>query len=207
MKASGGVYPGKVTLEDVNVRPLPNPAWGGKGYGIAALWMLSPLTQYRLGSVWVETGWWNGTVHNGLKSSLGFRDPSLTSPLWSWQELRANGTAYGPEYIAQPGNTGTSLANQQGDWIAFVRPSTDNIWNLAGTGRRACGRRPVRRRLRHRILGAGRVHALACRGRPRPGGSIPVAGLRRYGRRPRCRRRPRPLPNDRAAGRSEPRAR
>jgi hypothetical protein len=135
MKASGGVYPGKVTFEDVNVRPLPNPAWGGKGYGIAALWMLSASTEYRLGGVWVETGWWNGTVHNGLKSSLGFRDPSLTSPLWSWQEFRANGTAYGPEYIAQPGNTGTSLANQQGDWIEFVRPSTDNIWNLAGTGR------------------------------------------------------------------------
>ena len=52
----GAVYPGKVTLEDVNIRPLPNPAWGGKGYGIDAHVAPLPATEFRLGSVWVETG-------------------------------------------------------------------------------------------------------------------------------------------------------
>jgi hypothetical protein len=135
MRDTGGVYPGKVTLEDVNLRPLPNPDWGGKAFGINAVWLLSTATEYRLGGVWVETGWWNGTLHKGLKASMGYRDPNVTSPLWSWQEFRANGSAYGSESVAQPANTGESYANQQGDWLEFTRPSDDNIWNLDRTGR------------------------------------------------------------------------
>jgi hypothetical protein len=122
-------YPGKVTLDEVNLRPLPNPAWGGKGYGFVAMWLLSPSTEYRLTSVWVETGWWNGTYHKGLKDSLGFRDPDASAPLWSWQEFRANGTAYAAEHVAEASTAGPSYSSQQGDWLEFVRPSTDNIWN------------------------------------------------------------------------------
>ena len=89
----------------------------------------------RLRGVWVETGWWNGTYHKGLKDSLGFRDPNVTAPCWSWQEFRSSSTAYGGEHIAEPCNTGSSYTNQQGDWIEFVRSSTDNIWNYDKSGR------------------------------------------------------------------------
>ncbi len=122
-------YPGKVILDELNLRPLPNTAWGGKGYGFAAMWLLSPATEYRFTSVWIETGWWNGTYHKGLKDSLGFRDPDASAPLWSWQEFRANGTAYAPEHVAEASTSGPSYSSQQGDWIEFVRPSSDNIWN------------------------------------------------------------------------------
>ena len=100
------------------------------------MWLLSPATEYRFSSVWVETGWWNGTYHRGLKDSLGYRDPNADAPLWSWQEFRASGTAYGPEVLSQPANTGNSYTCNQGDWLEFVRPSTDNIWNLDRSGKR-----------------------------------------------------------------------
>jgi hypothetical protein len=44
-------------------------------------------------------------------------------------------TAYGGEHISEPCNTGSSYTNQQGDWIEFVRSSTDNIWNYDKSGR------------------------------------------------------------------------
>ncbi len=135
MRDTGGVYPGTVTLDEVNIRPLPNPSWGGKGEGISAIWFLSSATEFRLRGVWVETGWWNGTYHKSLKDSLGFRDPNATAPCWSWQEFRSSSTAYGGEHISEPCNTGTSSSNQQGDWIEFVRSSTDNIWNYDKSGR------------------------------------------------------------------------
>jgi YD repeat-containing protein len=135
MRDSGGVYPATVTLDEVNIRPLPNPSWGGKGEGINAIWFISPSTEFRLRGVWVETGWWNGTYHKGLKDSLGFRDPNVTATCWSWQEFRSSATAYGGEHIAEPCNTGSSYTNQQGDWIEFVRSSTDNIWNYDKSGR------------------------------------------------------------------------
>ena len=93
------------------------------------MWLLSPSTEYRFSSVWVETGWWNGTYHKGLKDSLGYRDPNADAPLWSWQEFRASGTAYGAEVLSQPASTGNSYTCNQGDWLEFVRPTADNIWN------------------------------------------------------------------------------
>ncbi len=135
MHDTGGVYPGTVTLDEVNIRPLPNPSWGGKGEGINAIWFLSAATEFHLRGVWVETGWWNGTYHKSLKDSLGFRDPNVTAPCWAWQEYRSSSSAYAGEHIGEACNTGTSYSNQQGDWIEFVRSSTDNIWNFDKSGR------------------------------------------------------------------------
>jgi hypothetical protein len=133
MKDTGGVYPGKVFLDRVNFRCLPNPAWGGKCWGTNHLWLLSKLTEVRLGDVWAETGWWNGTLHKGLKASLGYREPNVTATLWAWQEFRADGSAYGPEVVGQPANYGESYANKQGDSLVFTRPADDNIWNFDRT--------------------------------------------------------------------------
>jgi hypothetical protein len=138
---AGAVWPGKIIMEDVNLHALPNPAWGGKGWNVDHMAFLNPATEFRLGNVWEETGWWNGTYHKGLKDSFGIRwSPTggwtENNPLWSWREYWANGTAAGPEHVAEPYNASLSDAAppEQGGWIVFTRPSTDNIWNADRTG-------------------------------------------------------------------------
>ena len=132
---AGGVYPGRVIMDRVNMWPQPNPAWDGKGWGVSHIWMLSAQTEFRLGAIWLETGWWKGTYRKGLKDSLGYRDPDVSAPLWAWREFRSSGRPYRPAHIGWPASRGVSKARKQGDSIVFVRARHDNIWNLRRTGR------------------------------------------------------------------------
>ena len=158
---AAGSYPGKVTLDDVNIRPLPESRLGRQGMGHRR--DVDALALDRVSgsaSVWVETGWWNGTYHKGLKDSLGYRDPNLDAPLWSWQEFRASGTAVWAGGRRPAGEHGGTSLREQAGRLDRVRPAraTDNIWN--GDRRAAVGgstRAPVRWRLRPRPRRWGRA--------------------------------------------------
>lgn len=141
--------PGHVILERVNLTPRKRPDWNGRGADYTPLCFIqSPRTRFDLTDVWLETGWWNDTVHKGLKDSLGLRcnlgdcgSPVGTLPLWAWQEHRADGTAYGPEHVGQPANgvysdmqSKTDAQPGNGDYIRFTRPAEDNIHGIVTQG-------------------------------------------------------------------------
>ena len=142
MAISGQVYPGtnggEVLYHRVNCLVLPNAFTNAK-QNVPFIFPLKRAQKFKIGDFYVAGAFNSSGQPMGVANAIYERanEPFVNgaATLWDYQLFRANGTAY---QAPQTGKTtatwlGDMLTVNQDDYIQFINPTVDNLWNLDAT--------------------------------------------------------------------------